>query len=644
MIALHIPITAMLIGIVLRGSAFVFRKYDSTEDAVQRRWSTIFGIARFFTPFFQGLTLGALTTGAIHFVGDQVVTGFFAGWLTPFALTCGLFALALFAFLAAAYMTVDLQDQPDLQNDFRLRAIRAQTALIPLAIIVFTTSKYGAPLMFHGLTNWWAPLLLGWTALSAITVTLALWFRKFYLARIAAVYDPTIGEACLKFDQIFRRPRGMYLSITRKGHVREVLHNWPVKDVRFICVTNAGRILGLGDLGANGMGIPIGKLQLYTAAAGVPPEGLLPMYLDAGTNNETYLQDPLYVGLRQKRPSKEELYAFVDEFVEAVQEVFPNCCIHFEDWTGVDAVALLARYRNKISCYNDDIQGTAGVTLAGLINALKITGGQLKDQRILFLGAGSAAIGLADLIVSALGQQGVAPNVARQQIRLFDTQGLVVAGRPSLAAYKLPYAHKLPPSKPFNHLDLATEYPQIVAAIEDFKPTILIGVSTVGKLFSQEVVEAMSRINERPIIFALSNPIEKHECLPEDAYAWSGGRVVYAGGVQFPPVHIGGQTFLPSQANNLYIFPAVGMAIYATNAKRVTDEMFIEAARAVADQVTPEQLKLGMLFPPQSDILEVEIQTATRVAKVIFDDDLARVKRPANLRSWIEGQVYHPQY
>jgi malate dehydrogenase (oxaloacetate-decarboxylating)(NADP+) len=196
------------------------------------------------------------------------------------------------------------------------------------------------------------------------------------------VYDPTIGEACLKFDHIFRRPHGMYLSITRKGHVREVLRNWPVKDVRFICVTNAGRILGLGDLGANGMGIPIGKLQLYTAAAGVPPEGLLPMYLDAGTNNETYLRDPLYVGLRQKRPSSKELYAFVDEFVEAVQEIFPNCCIHFEDWTGVDAVALLARYRNKASCYNDDIQGTAGVTLAGLINALKITGSQLKEQRV----------------------------------------------------------------------------------------------------------------------------------------------------------------------------------------------------------------------------------------------------------------------
>ena len=458
------------------------------------------------------------------------------------------------------------------------------------------------------------------------------------------VYDPTIGEACLKFDHIMRRPHGMYLSIKRKGHVRELLRNWPVKDVRFICVTNAGRILGLGDLGANGMGIPIGKLQLYTAAAGVPPQGLLPMYLDAGTNNETYLSDPLYVGLRQHRPSSDELYAFVDEFVEAVQEVFPNCCIHFEDWTGVDAIALLARYRDKVSCYNDDIQGTAGVTLAGVINALKISGGQLKDQRILFLGSGSAAIGLADLIVSALGQQGIAPEKARQQIRLFDTQGLVVAGRAGLGAAKLPYAHELPPSKPFNHLDLATEQPQIVAAIEDFKPTILIGVSTVGKLFSKEVVEAMSRHNERPIIFALSNPTQKHECLPQDAYAWSKGKAVYAGGVQFPPVQLDGQTYLPSQANNLYIFPAVGMAIYATNAKRVTDEMFIEAAHAVADQVTPEQLKLGMLFPPQSNILEVEVQTAARVAKLVFDAGLARVDRPADMVAFIRRHVYKAEY
>jgi len=464
------------------------------------------------------------------------------------------------------------------------------------------------------------------------------------------VYDPEIGEASLKFDQILRRPHGMYLSISRKGHVREVLRNWPVKDVRFICVTNSGRILGLGDLGANGMAIPIGKLQLYTAAAGVPPAGLLPMYLDAGTNNEAYLRDPLYLGLRQHRPPTEELYAFVDEFVEAVQEVFPNCCLHFEDWTGTDAIALLARYRNKVCCYNDDIQGTGGVTLAGVINALKITGGQLKEQRVLFLGAGSAAIGLADLIVAGMGEQSVTPEAGRQQIRMFDTKGLVVAGRPGLAAHKLPYAHKLPASRPFNHLDPASECPQIVAAIEDFKPTILIGVSGnalpagAGRLFSREVVEAMSRLNERPVIFALSNPIEHHECLPEQTYEWSRGKAIYAGGVQFPPVHLGGQTFLPSQANNLYIFPAVGMAIYTTNAKRVTDAMFIEAAHAVADQVTPDQLKLGMLFPPQSNILEVEVQTAARVAKLVFDSALARVDRPADMEAFIRLHVYKPEY
>ena len=464
------------------------------------------------------------------------------------------------------------------------------------------------------------------------------------------VYDPTIGEACLKFDHIFRRPLGMYLSMSRKGHVKEVLRNWPVKDVRVICVTNSGRILGLGDLGANGMGIPIGKLQLYTAAAGVPPEGLLPMYLDSGTNNETYLRDPLYLGLRQRRPSTEELYAFVDEFMEAVPEVFPNCCVHFEDWTGTDAIALLARYRDKYCCYNDDIQGTGGVTLAGLIYALKITGGQLKEQRVLFLGAGSAAIGLAELIVAGMGEQGVTPAAARQQIRMFDTQGLVVAGRPGLAAHKRPYAHTLSPSKPFDHLDPASECPKIVAAIEDFKPTALIGVSGkalsagVGRLFSREVVEAMSRHNDRPIIFALSNPIEHHECLPEQAYAWSGGKAIYAGGVQFPPVHRDGQTFLPSQANNLYIFPAVGLAIHATNATRITDQMFIEAAHAVADQVTPEQLKLGMLFPPQSNILEVEVKTAARVAKLVFDANLARVDRPADMEAFIRRHLCKPEY
>src|SRR6201997_445272 len=446
------------------------------------------------------------------------------------------------------------------------------------------------------------------------------------------VYDPTIAEACLKFGHIYRQARGMYLSITRRGKVKEVLQNWPQKDVRFICVTDGGRILGLGDIGANGMGIPIGKLQLYTACAGVPPEYLLPMYLDAGTNNEQYLHDPLYLGLRKTRPATDELYSFVDEFVQAVQEVFPKCCIHFEYWTGVDAVHLLQRYRSNFCVYNDDVQGTAGITLAGMINPAKLQGAKLKDEKYLFLGAGSAGIGLADLLCSALVAQGMTLKDAQSRVYMFDIKGLLVAGRNDLADFQKPYAHPHAPTRDF------------VAAIESIKPTAIMGVSTVGKTFTRQVVEAMSRINDRPVILALSNPTEHAECTAEQAYSGSKGKAIYAAGVQFAPVHYEGQTFLPGQANNFYIFPAVGMAIFATQAKRVTDEMFIEAGQAVADQVPPDLLKQGLLYPLQSNILETEIQTAARVAKLVFDSGLARVKQPADIAAFIRRPVYKPEY
>jgi malate dehydrogenase (oxaloacetate-decarboxylating)(NADP+) len=446
------------------------------------------------------------------------------------------------------------------------------------------------------------------------------------------VYDPTIGEACLKFGHIYRQPRGMYLSMTRRGKVKDVLKNWPRKDVRFICVTDGGRILGLGDLGANGMGIPIGKLQLYTACAGVPPQYLLPMYLDAGTNNEQYLHDPLYLGMRKARPSTEELYSFVDEFVEAVQEVFPKCCIHFEDWTGSDAVHLLQRYRNKYCVYNDDVQGTAGIVLAGMINAAKVKGTKLSDERYLFLGAGSAGIGLADLICSAMVQEGLQLREAQSRVSMFDINGLLEDTRKDLLDFQKPYAHKHAPARDF------------VAAIESIKPTTIIGVSTVGGAFNQKVVESMSRINERPVIFALSNPTDRAECTAEQAYTWSNGKAIYAAGIQFPPVHLNGRTILPGQANNFYVFPAIGMAVFATQASRVTDEMFIEAAHAVADQVPSELLKQGLLFPLQSNILESEIQTAARVAKLVFDSGLARVERPQDMVAFIRRQVYKPEY
>ena len=446
------------------------------------------------------------------------------------------------------------------------------------------------------------------------------------------VYDPTIGEACLKFGHIYRQARGMYLSIARRGKVKEILKNWPREDIRFICVTDGGRILGLGDLGANGMGIPIGKLQLYTAAAGVPPQNLLPMYLDAGTNNEQYLNDPLYLGLRKTRPPTAELFSFVDEFVEAVQEVFPKCCIHFEDWTGVDAVHLLKRYRDKYCVYNDDVQGTAGITLAGMINATKLKGTKLKDEKYLFLGAGSAGIGLADLLCSALVADGMELKAARSQVWMFDVNGLLQSTRRDLVDFQMPYAHEHAPTKDF------------VAAVESIKPTTIIGVSTIGGAFTQKVVEAMSRINERPVILALSNPTEHAECTAEQAYNWSLGKAIYAAGVQFPPVNYKGQTRLPGQANNFYIFPAVGMAIFATQARRVTDEMFIEAAAAVADQVSAEQLKQGLLYPLQSNILETEIKTAARVAALVFDSNLSRVDRPANMETFIRQHVYKPEY
>lgn len=449
------------------------------------------------------------------------------------------------------------------------------------------------------------------------------------------IYAPTIGEACLKFDHIYLQPRGMYISFKHKGQISKILENWPEKDVRIICVTNGGRILGLGDLGANGMGIPIGKLQLYTAAAGVPPQYLLPVCIDVGTDNEGLLQDPFYIGLRQPRIKNEELYEFADEFVEAVQKVFPNCCIHFEDWGGADAVLLLERYRNKISCYNDDIQGTASVFLAGMLNACKIKGNSLKDERYLFLGAGSAAIGLSNFICSTLVKDYCIPiDEARQSINMFDNKGLLEESRTDLFDFQIQYAHS---NEPMVRGDFAK-------AIKKFKPTVLVGLSTVGAAFTKEIIEAISEINERPIILALSNPTEHAECTAEQAYYWSKGKAIYAAGVPFNSVQYKGSTFSPGQANNFYIFPAIGMAIYATKALRVTDEMFVEAAKALAEQVTPSQLQQGALYPLQSDILEIETKIAIKIVKLIFASNLARVKEPSSYEDFIKDLVYKPKY
>jgi malate dehydrogenase (oxaloacetate-decarboxylating)(NADP+) len=446
------------------------------------------------------------------------------------------------------------------------------------------------------------------------------------------VYTPTVGEACQKFDHIFRAARGLYLPITAKGRLREILATWPRRDVRFIVVTDGERILGLGDLGVGGMGIPIGKLSLYTACAGVPPELTMPIMLDVGTNNQALLEDPLYLGLRQNRVRGTAYAEFIDEFVQSVQDLYPKCCLQWEDFANFNAVPILARYRDAICTYNDDIQGTAAVALAGILAGLRISGQKLTDQKFLFLGGGSAATGIAELISQAMVLEGATIEAARAHNWLFDIHGLIVGSRTDLADFQKPFAHDHPPVDNF------------VAAVEAIRPTGIIGVSTVPKLFNQAVIEAMARINDRPIIFPYSNPTSRSECTAEEAYKWSEGRAIFASGSPFAPVEFGGRRFVPGQGNNVYIFPAMGMAVLAAEATRVTEEMFIIAAKAVSEQVTEADLGMGLIYPPQSNILEASLHTAGRIAAYIFDQDLARVPRPDDIDEHVRARAYRPVY
>jgi len=446
------------------------------------------------------------------------------------------------------------------------------------------------------------------------------------------VYTPTVGEACQKFGHIFRQARGVYLPITERGRVKHLLRNWPERDVRFIVVTDGERILGLGDLGAGGMGIPLGKLALYTACAGVPPQYCLPIVLDVGTNNQSLLDDPLYLGLRQNRVRGEEYSEFVDEFVDAVETLYPKCCIQWEDFANFNAVPILARYRDRICTFNDDIQGTAGIALAGIYAALRITKQKITDQRFLFLGGGSAGTGIADLISQAMVQGGLDIGEARQRNALFDINGLIVTSRTDLAEFQKPFAQ--------DHAPVST----FVEAVRALRPTCIIGVSAVPKLFTREVIETMAAINERPIIFPYSNPTSRSECTAEEAYRWSDGRAIFASGSPFPPVEIAGRHFVPGQGNNVYIFPAMGMAVFATEATRVTEEMFIVAAEAVAEQVTEGNLASGLIYPPQSHILDASLHVAERIATFIFDRGLAAVPRPDDVGALIRARAYHPAY
>jgi malate dehydrogenase (oxaloacetate-decarboxylating)(NADP+) len=445
------------------------------------------------------------------------------------------------------------------------------------------------------------------------------------------IYTPTVGLACQRFGHIFQRPRGLFISANDRGRIAELLHNWPYV-AKLIVVTDGERILGLGDLGANGMGIPVGKLSLYAACAGIHPKLCLPVMLDVGTNNQTLLDDPYYVGLRQKRLSGAAYDQFVDEFVTAARAAFSGVLIQFEDFANHSAFQLLHKYRDKIPTFNDDIQGTASVALAGLFSALRVTGGKLSEQKVLFLGAGEAATGIADLVVSAIKAEGASEAEARLRTWLVDSRGLVVKSRSGLTEHKLAYAHEHPPIDDF------------LTAIRTLKPTAIIGVAAVGGTFTPEVLQTMAKINKRPIIFALSNPTSKAECSAEEAYRHTGGRALFACGSPYDPVKLDGKTFVPRQGNNSYIFPGIGLGAIASGTRLITDEMFMAAAHTLAQLVSEADLDQGSLYPALPRIREVSARIAAAVAEVAYKRGLAAGQPPKDLLAYVQSQMYDPRY
>jgi len=445
------------------------------------------------------------------------------------------------------------------------------------------------------------------------------------------VYTPTVGLACQRFGHIFQRPRGLFIGANDRGRIAQLLRNWPYQ-AGIIVVTDGERILGLGDLGANGMGIPVGKLSLYTACAGVHPQLCLPITLDVGCNNAAMLEDTFYVGLRQRRLSGAAYDELIEEFITAASEVFPGVVIQFEDFANHNAFRLLNKYRDRICTFNDDIQGTAAVALAGIYSALRITGAKFSEQKLLFFGAGEAATGICDLVVSAMMAAGLAEPAARQRCWAVDSRGLVVKSRSVLAEHKLPYAHDHAPIGDF------------LTAIKTLRPTIIIGVAAVGGTFTQEVLEEMARINERPIVFALSNPTSKAECSAEEAYRWTKGSALFACGSPFDPVKLDGKTLVPRQGNNSYIFPGVGLGAIASRTRRITDEMFMGAAQTLAQLVTVSDLEQGSLYPALPRIREVSAHIAANVAEIAYRSGLAGKPRPADVLADVRSHMFDPHY
>ncbi|CAG9787154.1 unnamed protein product [Diatraea saccharalis] len=449
------------------------------------------------------------------------------------------------------------------------------------------------------------------------------------------VYTPTVGLACQRFGLIYRRPRGLFITINDKGHIFEILKNWPEPDVRAIVFTDGERILGLGDLGAYGMGIPVGKLSLYTALAGIKPHQCLPITLDVGTDNQSLLEDPLYIGLRQKRTRGKEYDEFMDEFMEAcVMRYGQNTLLQFEDFALPNAGRLLSKYRNKYCTFNDDIQGTASVAVAGLMAAVRVTKRKLSENIYLFLGAGSAAGGIAELTVSAMIHEGLSERQARDRVFMFDINGLLSTRREGgVPEHAKAFGKDVEPEKDFE---------QCIAKI---KPSCLIGCSTVGGAFTPKVLQQMAKNTERPIIFALSNPTSKAECTAQAAYDNTEGRCVFASGSPFPPVKFNGKEFLTGQGNNAYIFPGIALGVIATATHHIPETMFLTAAKTLADYVSEEDLALGRIYPSLAEVRDVSLAIAVNVAKMAYDEGLASLyPEPKDLAQHVKNQMYNFHY
>ncbi|XP_022961685.1 NADP-dependent malic enzyme-like [Cucurbita moschata] len=493
--------------------------------------------------------------------------------------------------------------------------------------------------MMHNLRNYDVPLHR-YIALMDLQERNERLFYKLLIDNVEellpVVYTPTVGEACQKYGKIYRRPQGLFISLKEKGKILEVLKNWPERNIQVIVVTDGERILGLGDLGCQGMGIPVGKLSLYTALGGIRPSACLPITIDVGTNNEQLLNDEFYIGLRHKRARGQEYMELLDEFMYAVKKNYgEKVLVQFEDFANHNAFELLARYSSSHLVFNDDIQGTASVVVAGLLAALKLVGGTLAEHTFLFLGAGEAGTGIAELIALEISKQTGAPvEETRKNIWLVDSKGLIVRSRfESLQHFKKPWAH--------DHESIKDLH-DVVRAI---RPTVLIGTSGVGKTFTKEVVEAMASINEKPLILALSNPTSQSECTAEEAYTWSQGRAIFASGSPFDPVEYDGKVFVPGQANNAYIFPGFGLGLIMSGTIRVHDDMLLAASAALAAQVSQENYDKGLIYPPFTNIRKISANIAAKVAAKAYELGLAsRLPRPKDLVKFAESCMYSPRY